>query len=170
MGGGRGLRSPFLNIEKSALILKNDFNCFHPWVKCFTQNVVLKVSRRKSSKSFPCGVFFLVFLTNGLSKCPNSTKSPLSWSISGCAPGKRVKNFSLCGSKILQFLLWTGQIKNNNLLLNIDIDSEFLMFTSKVKQSFRVDKKKRIIKTISSTAAGWYMVAPCSNSYYAFWN
>ena len=61
------------------------------WIKrCLTvlessiQNVVLRVSRRKSSKNFACGAFFfLVFLTKSLSKCPISTKPPMSWKRSG---------------------------------------------------------------------------------------
>ena len=60
-------------------------NCVHSWVESSIQNLVLRVSRRKSSKIFPCGAFFCVF-DEGLSKCPNSTKPPLPWKISGCAP------------------------------------------------------------------------------------
>ena len=37
---------------------------------------------------------------------------------------------------ILKMLLWSDRIKDNKLLLNIEIDSEFLMFTSKLSQSF----------------------------------
>ena len=57
---GGGLPCPFLKIEKVALILeKKDPNCVHPWVESPIQNVVLKVSRRKSSRIFPAGPFFL---------------------------------------------------------------------------------------------------------------
>ena len=84
------LTSLCLNISDTAIItVKNDDylciiystskdpNCVHPWVESSTQNVVLRVSIRKSSKIFPCGPFLCVFLTKSLSKCPNSTKSPL---------------------------------------------------------------------------------------------
>ena len=82
---GGGLPCPFLKIEKSALILKKKgSNCVHPWAKSSIQNVVLRVSRRKSSKIFPAGPFFLAFLMKGLSKCSNSTKPPLPKKISGC--------------------------------------------------------------------------------------
>ena len=57
----------------------------HPYVKFTIQNVVLRVSKRKNFKMFPCGVFFLEFLTKCLWKCPNFTKPPLPWKISGCA-------------------------------------------------------------------------------------
>ena len=36
---------------------------------------------------------------------------------------------------MLYILLWTGQIKDNDSLLNIEIDSEFLMSSSKLKVS-----------------------------------
>ena len=39
------------------------------------KNIVLRVSRRKRSKIFLVGPFFLVFLTNCLSKFPRSTPS-----------------------------------------------------------------------------------------------
>ena len=51
-------------------------------------------------------------------------------------------------------LLWTGRIKDSNLLLNIEIDSEFLMLSSKLSQSFEVHEKKRILETICSTVVG----------------
>ena len=55
---------------------------------------------------------------------------------------RRVRNANPFGSKILYMLVWTGQIKGNNLLLNIGIDSEFLMLRFKLDQSFRVEGKK----------------------------
>ena len=39
-------------------------------------------------------------------------------------------------------LVSTGRIKDNNLLLNIEIDSEFLMLRSKLNKSFSVEGKK----------------------------
>ena len=63
---GRG-EGPFLKIKKSALILEK--------------------KALVDSKNFPCGTFFLVFLTKCLLKCPSFTKPPLPWKISGCAPG-----------------------------------------------------------------------------------
>ena len=60
----------------------------HLWVKFSIKNVILRVSRRKKSKTFPCScsAFFLVFLTKCLSGYPNSTKLPLPWKISSYAP------------------------------------------------------------------------------------
>ena len=53
-----------------------------------------------------------------------------------------VKNVRPFGSKILYMLVRTGRIKDNNLLLNIENDSEFLILRSKLNQSFRVEVKK----------------------------
>ena len=39
-------------------------------------------------------------------------------------------------------------MKDNNLLLNNDIDSEFLVLISKENQSFKVEGKKKVLKTI----------------------
>ena len=77
-GGGGGLPCPFLKIKKSALILEKKCpDCVYPQVKFAIQNVVLRVSKRKNFKNFPCGAFFLGFLIKCLSKCPNFTKLPL---------------------------------------------------------------------------------------------
>ena len=57
-----------------------------------------------------------------------------------------VGNVKPFGSKILYMLVWTGRIKDNNLLLNIEIDSEFLILRSKLNQSFRVERKKDYLK------------------------
>ena len=57
-GGGEGGRFPlpfFVNGRKCPDFGKKGFNCVYPWVKSFIQNVVLRVTRRKSSKIFPCG-------------------------------------------------------------------------------------------------------------------
>ena len=55
---GRGLASLFLKIEKT----RPDFRKKCPdfvqlWVKCLISNVILRASRRKNSKIFPCGAF-----------------------------------------------------------------------------------------------------------------
>ena len=60
-------------------------NCVNPRVESSIQNIVLRVSRRKSSKIFLCGPFFCVVLTKSLLKCLNSTKPLLPWKVSGCA-------------------------------------------------------------------------------------
>ena len=83
-GGGGGVEGDllcsFLKIGKSALIFEKRIK----WVESSIQNLVLRVSRRKSSKIFPCGSLSLVFLKK--SKCPNFTKSLLLWKITGWAP------------------------------------------------------------------------------------
>ena len=43
-------------------------------------------------------------------------------------------------------LAWTGRVKNNNVLLNIKIGSEFLMLRSKLNQPIRVEGKKEYFK------------------------
>ena len=79
-----------MKIEKSALILgRKCLDCVHPWVKCFFQNVMLIISKRKNSKMFLCGAFFLVFSTKCLSKCPNPTKPILPWKIPCWGPALR---------------------------------------------------------------------------------
>ena len=42
--------------------------------------------------------------------------------------------------------LCTGRTKDNNLLLKIEIDSEFLILTSRLNQSFRVQEKNKYLK------------------------
>ena len=83
--GGRG-RSPlpFLkNRKKCPYFGKNGPNCVHPCVKSSIQNVVLRVSRRKSSEIFPCGAFFFLRFWR---KVYRSALIPsLHWQISGCA-------------------------------------------------------------------------------------
>ena len=82
-GGGKPPLSFFENQKKLPWFWRKI-----PWlcpslIKFAIQNVVLKVSKRKNSKIFPCGAFFLDFLIICLSKCPNFTKPPLPWN---CAP------------------------------------------------------------------------------------
>ena len=83
----KGWRPPcvFLNIEKIVLIWKKVPDYVDLWVKFSIQKGVLRLSRKKN-QIFPCGFFFLVFLTKCLPECPSSTKPPLPWKISGCAP------------------------------------------------------------------------------------
>ena len=80
--------SLFQNWKKCLDFGKKDPNCVHLWVESIIQNVVLRVSSRKSSRFFPCETFFLVLLTRSLSKCPHSAKPPLPINISGCVPAQ----------------------------------------------------------------------------------
>ena len=76
-GGGRVDRPPLLffeNRKKVPRFWKNRPNCASTWDESSIQNVILRISRGKSFKIFPCGTFLLLFLTKSLSKCPNSTK------------------------------------------------------------------------------------------------
>ena len=59
---------------------------------------------------------------------------------------KGVKNFNPIGSNILYTLLSRGRMNDNSLLLNIEIDSEFLTVSSSFYQSFRVEGKKEFLK------------------------
>ena len=54
LGGERRPPLPFLKIKRSVLILGKGPDCVHLWV-----NVVLRVSRKKNSKLFPCGATFV---------------------------------------------------------------------------------------------------------------
>ena len=61
-GGEGGPPLPFFeNRKKCPDFGKKGPNCVHPWVESSIQNVVLRVSRRKSSKILPCEAFFCVF-------------------------------------------------------------------------------------------------------------
>ena len=60
-------RKKLSDFGKKALIV-------HLLVKFSLQNVVLRISWRKTRKCFNVRPFFLVFLTKCLSKCPNFTK------------------------------------------------------------------------------------------------
>ena len=60
-GGGRSPLPFFENLKKCPDFGKKGPNCVHPWVESSIQNVILRVSRRKSSKTFPCGAIFLCF-------------------------------------------------------------------------------------------------------------
>ena len=43
-------------------------------------------------------------------------------------------------------LVLTGRVKDDNLLLNIEINSEFLMLRYILKQSFRIEGNKEYLK------------------------
>ena len=65
----------FENQKKCPDIREKGPYCVHPYVKFTTQNAVFRESKRKNFKIFP----------KCLLKCPNFTKPPLPWKISGCA-------------------------------------------------------------------------------------
>ena len=104
---GRGKVSLlFFKIEKSVLILERKALCL-PWVKFSIQNVVLRVSWRKTPKCFAAGPLFLVFLTKCLSKywstpVPQPPPPPLPWQIYGCEPAP--KDYSFCKTLNLKCL------------------------------------------------------------------
>ena len=84
--GGRPPLPFFENRRNCPDFGKKSHDCVHLLVKFSIENIVLRVSRRKNSKIFPCGAFS-VLLMKCLSESPNSTKPLLPWKISGCAPG-----------------------------------------------------------------------------------
>ena len=61
-------------------------------------------------------------------------------------------------------------MKDNNILLNIARDSEFLIEAFKLNQSFKVEGKKRIFETIFSTVVVWYVVIPSCDGLLTLWN
>ena len=67
--GGRGEACPILfeNRKKCPDFGKKGPGCVHLWGKIFIENIVLRVSRRKNFKLFPCGasiscVFYKMFI------------------------------------------------------------------------------------------------------------
>ena len=58
---------------------------------------------------------------------------------------------------------------DNNLLLNIEIDLEFLILRSNLNQSLRVEGKK-VLETICLAAESGYTVVSCSGVCFTFWN
>ena len=71
-GEGRGFPCRFYKSLKVPWFWKKRPDIANLWVKISIQNVVLRVSRRKNSKTFP---FFSRFLTKCLSKCPDFPKT-----------------------------------------------------------------------------------------------
>ena len=65
------------------------------------------------------------------------------------------------GSKILNGLFCTGPVSDRNQLLKTEVDSEFLILSSKLNQYFNVEGKK-ILETICSPMEDWYMTVSCS--------
>ena len=57
-GGGETSFSLFKNLKKCPDFENKESDCVHPWVKFSIENIVSRVSRRKSSKIFPCGTLF----------------------------------------------------------------------------------------------------------------
>ena len=107
-GGGEG-RPPLvlLEIEKCPDSWKKDTDWVHLEVKFSIQNVVLRVSTRKTPKCSPTEPLFLVFLMKSLRKCPSSTNLPLlPWKFSGCVPA--LGHYSFCKTVHLKCLtvLW----------------------------------------------------------------
>ena len=80
----------FENWKKYPDFGKKGPNCIYLCVKFSIQNVVLRVSVRKTPNVLPAGSFFLVFLTKHLSKWSNYMKLFLLWNISGCASCQHV--------------------------------------------------------------------------------
>ena len=71
------------------------------WVKFFMYIVVLRVSREKSSKMFPCGVSFSFVSDEMFFEVPSSI-NPSLWKISGHAPA--VKHYYFCKRFHLKWL------------------------------------------------------------------
>ena len=84
--GGRRAADEIWKLQKVPWFKqKKGPDCIHLWAKFSIQNIGLGVSRRKNSKTFPCGAFYS-WVFNELWNCPNSTKPFLPWTISSCPP------------------------------------------------------------------------------------
>ena len=68
----------FENRKECPNFWKKARDCAHLCVKFSSENVVLRVSRRKNSTMFPCVASFFVFLTKCSLKCHSSTNITLS--------------------------------------------------------------------------------------------
>ena len=62
------------------------------------------------------------------------------------------------------------RMKDNSQFFNIARDSEFLIESFKLNQSFKVEGKKRIRETICSTVVIWYVFIPSCNGLLTPWN
>ena len=60
-------------------------------------------------------------------------------------------------------------MKDNNLILNTEIDSEFLVLISNRNHSFKVEGKKRIAETVWLTILSRKIIS-CSDGCFTFWN
>ena len=85
----------------------------------------------KKLKYFPAGLFFLCFQTKYLSKCPDSTKAPLPWKISDCAPvlvlwrkNETQNSFESLASR--EHGGWKEPQENDHLLLKITPSSYYI--------------------------------------------
>ena len=117
LGGKERPPLPFFeNRKKCPDFGKKDPNCVHPWVESPIQNVVLRVSRRKSSRKFPCGTFFLVHLTKGFWKCPNSINfsSPEKFLVARLG-GSDEQSFCSCPSQRLSANAVVDSYDNENI-------------------------------------------------------
>ena len=47
---------------------------------------------------------------------------------------------------MLNMLLWIGRMNDSNLFLKTDIDSELLIFSSRLNQSLKAEGKKEFLK------------------------
>ena len=61
-------------------------------------------------------------------------------------------------------------MKDNNLLLNNEIDSEFSMLISNRNQFFKVEGKKRILQTVRSAIVSRKIAISCSDGCFMYWN
>ena len=57
-----------------------------------------------------------------------------------------VCNEAYVWSYILHTLFWTEPVKNNNLFLNMEVDSEFSILSYNLTQSLKVEEKKEYLK------------------------
>ena len=87
------------------------------YVHLCVQNLVLRVSRGKNSKSISLWDHFLLFLTKRLLKCPGSTKPSLPWKISAGATALR---HCFCKTFHLKYLgvFWIQLCLNNCYIQN----------------------------------------------------
>ena len=96
-------------------LLIRSIRCWEKWRQCRRQCIVSSVYKLEEHKGFK----------QSWKLCRNQCS--LRWLKYN---RKRVRNFNPIGSNILYKSLWIGQMKDRILILNIAIDSEFIIAAS----------------------------------------
>ena len=128
MGEGGGLLCLFWKSKKVPWFWEKGPDCIHLCVKFSIQNVVLKVSKEKNSKIFPCGAFFSCVFDEMFFKVPKfhkTTSALKNFWLRACNTRKRcdicskltidvtllslLLTWNICHifCKYLYYLLWT---------------------------------------------------------------
>ena len=117
-GGSCGVSFPFLKVEKKCPNLERKYpDCGHLWVlygyNFSFKMTFLRVSRAKTRIIFRCGAILSCVVSECLSKCPNSKKTPLAYKIPGYAPAMWKVNWHVA-EKCLFFGVFVAYFDRTN--------------------------------------------------------